>query len=470
MPLTLSPLPPFNPAASSRAWSSAPHPTLPLLATASSDKSVKVYSLQDFGLHSTLEGGHKRSVRSVAWKPNLRRDADGRQELGIVTGSFDASAGVWRRFEGGSSAGNGSGQVDDMEVDMGGDDGEEDKQDWEFSLVLEGHDSEIKSVAFSTSGQFLATCSRDKSVWIWEELGAEYGDDEWETVAVLQEHEGDVKMVKWHPEEELLASCAYDDSIRLWRDEGDDWGCVAVINGHADTVWAIDWEAPAASMVDANGDREEQDVDAQLVGPRLASCSADATIRIWRRVPPAEPSSGPASNGIPSTMRPPPVGETWVCEATLPQAHDRAIYSIAWSKSSGRIVSTGSDSRIVIYEERAKTTPDVTEVAEVPVEAAVAAVAETAAQAPSTCGHDHDHDGHDHNHAPAPSKPTPTPHSPTPANTEWVVIASHEGGHGPYEINHVAWCGRFDGGRRGTEEMVVTTGDDGVVRGWTLEG
>ncbi len=247
------------------------------------------------------------------------------------------------------------------------DDGAEegDGDGWEFVVVLEGQENEIKCVAFSPSGQYLATCSRDKSIWIWEDVGGDEDEDEWETVAVLKEHDGDVKCVAWCPDvagrsagsarhysAEALASASYDNTVRIWREDGDgDWVCVAVLEGHAGIVWGVQWEP-------------RPDGDSY---PRLASWSADRTIRIWTLQQEDEDHDGGASEDaappsclIPNTMRR-SLHERWQCAATLPAVHAREIYSATWSATTGLVASAGGDGLIAVYGEApAETASDAT--------------------------------------------------------------------------------------------------------------
>ena len=341
-----------------------------------------------------------------------------------------------------------------------GDEREED-EDWRFALVLDGHDSEVKSVAWSAGGTFLATCSRDKSVWIWEEVG----EDDFETIAVLQEHEGDVKYVVWHPEEELLASASYDDDVRLWREDVDDWGCVAVLRGHQSTVWMCEWEAPSITKnlmgaASAAG-REEWVKRREVSGPRLVTCSDDLTIRIWRRRP---REKGKEQNKL-SIIRTGSIEEDWIEEAQLPRTHQRAIYAVAWSKKSGRIVSTGGDGRIVVYEERwvAPSTlpPSDSNGQSKDIQDEEMKDANDGTEQPSTNTR-----GMNSNTADIDSSTNKT--QPTAA-TEWVVIAEKGSAHGVFELNHVVWTKRADRNKReDDEEVIISTGDDGAVNVWSL--
>ena len=53
--------------------------------------------------------------------------------------------------------------------------------------------------------------------------------------------------------------------------------------------------------------------------------------------------------------------------------------------------------------------------------------------------------------------------------TEWKIVAQIDGAHGVYEVNDACWAKRWDKGKRSEgEEMVVTTGDDGIVQFWEI--
>lgn len=139
-----------------RAWHIAWNPTKPLLASCSADKSVRLYnytssnSLESpdlkFSHIATIPTGHSKTVRALAWAPSGKT---------LATASFDSNIGIWEQESSSDDDGDGDGH--------GHPSGE-----WECASLLEGHETECKSVAYSSSGTLLASCSRDKTVWIWE--------------------------------------------------------------------------------------------------------------------------------------------------------------------------------------------------------------------------------------------------------------------------------------------------------------
>ncbi|ODV62264.1 iron-sulfur cluster assembly protein CIA1, partial [Ascoidea rubescens DSM 1968] len=268
-----------------KVWSVSVHKELPLLASVSSDKTIRIYNLVNYSLVTSLDLTHKRSIRSVAWKPTGVFPS-------LAAGSFDSTISIWGKD---SLSDDPNETLEDnydyflMPDNQGG------SNDWELMAIIEGHENEIKGVSWSSNGYYLASCSRDKSIWIWE---CDDNNEEFECISVLQEHTQDVKHVVWHPSEELLASSSYDDTVRLWKsdfDDGDDWRCVCELTGHKGTVWCSDFEKKSLLKKRDNNNDEDDDEDNEddeddkdnnneFTEIRLASCSDDLTIKIWKRI------------------------------------------------------------------------------------------------------------------------------------------------------------------------------------------
>jgi cytosolic iron-sulfur protein assembly protein CIAO1 len=297
-------------------------------------------------LHSTLEGIHERTIRCVAFAPLAKTCI-------LAAASFDSTVTLWEYSSSSSPA----------------------DQQWECTTQLEGHENEVKYVAWNATGSLLATCGRDKSIWLWETFfnGTIGGSsaDEVECIAVLNGHEGDVKCVQFAPNhqasyssgsggsDEIVISASYDNSIKIWAAEdntgGGDWYCVASISDvHSDTIW---------SLALSPG------------GGRFISASADGSLAIWKCYysTPPEPkqqchhvtdttTTTKAITATTPTTNTTTTTGLWKCVGKLEGAHHTStVYSVAYAPARaghGRIASAGADNRIQIYREVKESTSD----------------------------------------------------------------------------------------------------------------
>jgi WD40 repeat protein len=221
--------------------------------------------------------------------------------------------------------------------------------DGEHIRTLPGHSGTIKSISFSSSGDLVATASDDHTVRLWNIARNE-------CVGQLHVAGARVWAVSCNPKARTLATGSEDGAVRMW--DIDTCQCLTTLRGYSNKTWALAFAPEESVLVAGNEDGvarvwDIRDASMKLElhghssrvwavacspdGRWLASASDDLSVRLW------DLHSG-------------------VCKHVM-RGHGDWIRSVAFHPASTLLASAGEDGKVFIWDvatgNRVRTIEDV---------------------------------------------------------------------------------------------------------------
>ncbi|KAH6675724.1 prolyl oligopeptidase-like protein [Halenospora varia] len=168
------------------------------------------------------------------------------------------------------------------------------KLNYRQKFILRGHRKGVAQVRFSPDGRWIASCSADGTIKIWDASNGKH-------MRTLEGHLAGVSTIAWSPDSNTIASGSDDKAIRLWhRATGKPYP--APLLGHHNYVYSLAFHPKGNMLVSGSYDeavflwdlraRSQMrslpahsdpvgGVDFIRDGTLVCSCSTDGLIRVW---------------------------------------------------------------------------------------------------------------------------------------------------------------------------------------------
>ncbi len=268
-----------------------------ILASASADKTVRLWDVASRQPLGTPLTGHKDHVRCVAFSP------DGKI---LASASEDKTVRLW------------------------------DVASRQPLATLSGHGGPVYSVAFSPDGKILASASEDKTVRLWDVASRQ-------PLATLSGHEQKVYSVAFSPDGKILASASEDDTVRLWGVSSRQ--PLATLTGHEGYVRSVAFSPDGRLLASASSDKTVRLWDVASRQP-LATLSGDGGTVLSVAFSPDGKilASAPADNTV----------RLWDVASRQPLAtltgHGGPVYSVAFSPDGKILASASYDKTVRLWD------------------------------------------------------------------------------------------------------------------------